>query len=91
MKLNKEDKQLLFQQYSAQKSVQDTGAPESQIALSTHRIKHLTAHLKTHPKDKAARLGLVKLVSNRRRQLTYLQQEGIQRYRSIVASLGLRK
>lgn len=91
MKLTQEEKQQLCQQYSIQKSAQDTGAPESQIALATHRIRHLTAHLKSYPKDKAARLGLIKLVSNRKRQLTYLQQEGIERYRGIVASLGLRK
>jgi small subunit ribosomal protein S15 len=91
MKLNQEKKQQLCLQYSVKKSAQDTGAPESQIALSTHRIQHLTAHLKSNPKDKAARLGLIKLVSNRKRQLTYLKQEGIERYRNIIASLGLRK
>ena len=91
MKLNKEDKQQLFQEYGAKKSAQDTGSSESQAALFTHRIKHLTEHLKLHPKDKASRLGLVKLVGKRKKQLTYLQKEAIERYRGVVASLGLRK
>lgn len=91
MKLNKEDKQQLFQEYGAKKSAQDTGSSESQAALFTHRIKHLTEHLKLHPKDKASRLGLVKLVGKRKKQLTYIQREAIERYRGVVASLGLRK
>ena len=91
MKLKQEQKRHLCQQYSVQKVAQDTGAPESQIALSTHRIQYLTTHLQSNPKDKAARRGLIKLVSNRKRQLTYLKQKGIERYRDIIASLGLRK
>ena len=91
MRLDKEGKQQLFQQYGAKKSAQDTGSPESQVALATHKIKHLIVHLKSHPKDTAARLGLIKLVSKRKRQLTYLQQEALERYRGVVASLGLRK
>ena len=91
MKLNKEDKQQLFQEYGAKKSAQDTGSSESQAALFTHRIKHLTEHLKLHPKDKASRLGLVKLVGKRKKQLTYIQREAIERFRGVVASLGLRK
>ena len=91
MRLNKEDKQQLFQEYGAKKSAQATGSSESQVALFTHRIKHLTEHLKLHPKDKASRLGLVKLVGKRKKQLTYLQKKAIERYRGVVASLGLRK
>ncbi|MEM7055414.1 MAG: 30S ribosomal protein S15 [Bacteroidota bacterium] len=91
MQLSKEDKQQLFQEYSAKKLAQDTGSPESQVALFTHRIRHLTEHLKLHPKDKASKLGLVKLVGKRKKQLAYLQKESIEQYRGIVASLGLRK
>jgi len=91
MKLSKEEKQQLVQTYSTKKVAQDTGSPESQIALFTHRIKHLTEHLKLHPKDKASRLGLIKLVGKRRKQLGYLQEGKIGRYRGIVTSLGLRK
>lgn len=91
MKLNKKDKQQLFQKYSTQKLAQDTGSSESQVALFTHKIRYLTNHLKTHTKDKASRLGLIKLISKRKRQLTYLQREGIERHRSLIASLKLRK
>lgn len=89
--LNKEAKQELFQAYSIQQVAADSGSPESQVALFTHRIKHLTGHLKLHPKDKASRLGLVKLVGKRKKQLTYLQQSNVERYRGLIARLGLRK
>jgi small subunit ribosomal protein S15 len=72
-------------------SDQDTGRPEVQIAIFTSRINHLTDHLKQNPKDHSSRLGLLKLVGKRRRLLDYLAQRDIERYRSIIAKLGIRK
>ena len=69
----------------------DTGSPEVQIALLTTRINELNAHLKTHPKDKHSYRGLLKMVGHRRNLLAYLQKTDIERYRAIVARLGLRK
>lgn len=91
MQITREEKEQLFQTHSIQQSVQDTGSSESQIALATHRIRHINAHLKSHKKDNAARLGLIKLVGKRKRQLGYLQQQDLGRYRRIITSLGLRK
>ena len=91
MKLTQAAKTSLFQEFGAQKTAQDTGSPESQVALFTHRIKHLTEHLKSNKKDSASRLGLTKLVGKRKRLLSYLKQEDLERYRTILASLGLRK
>lgn len=89
MYLTSEVKKDLFQKYG--KSESDTGSPESQIALFTHRINHLTEHLKQHKHDSATRLGLLKLVGKRRRLLNYLQRTEISRYRSIIAELNIRK
>lgn len=69
----------------------DTGSPEVQIALLSTRIGELTEHLKTHTKDHHSRLGLLKMVGRRRRLLDYLQGEDIERYRAIIAKLGLRR
>ena len=69
----------------------DTGSPEVQIALLSERITYLTEHFKTHKKDHHSRRGLLKLVSQRRRQLDYLKQIDIERYRSLIAKLNLRK
>ena len=69
----------------------DTGSPEVQIALLTWRINHLTEHLKTHKKDHHSRRGLLKMVGKRRNLLNYLMKTDIERYRAIVAKLGLRK
>ena len=69
----------------------DTGSPEVQIALLTTRINYLTEHLKSHKKDHASRLGLLKMVGQRRRLQRYLQENDIQRYRDIVQKLGLRR
>jgi small subunit ribosomal protein S15 len=68
----------------------DTGSPEVQIALLTQRIRDLTEHLKIHKKDHHTRRGLLKLVGQRRRLLNYLRKNDIERYRAIVAKLGLR-
>ena len=69
----------------------DTGSPEVQIALLSHRISHLTEHLKTHKHDHHSRRGLLLLVGQRRRLLNYMQKQDIDRYRSIVERLGLRR
>ena len=69
----------------------DTGSPEVQIAVLTKRINDLTEHLKIHQKDHHSRRGLVKMVGHRRTLLNYLQKTDIERYRAIVAKLGLRK
>ena len=69
----------------------DTGSPEVQIAILSERIKELTEHFKTHKKDHASRRGLLMLVSKRRRLLDYLKTNDADRYRDVVAKLGLRK
>jgi small subunit ribosomal protein S15 len=69
----------------------DTGSPEVQIALLSERITYLTEHFKTHKKDHHSRRGLLKLVSSRRRQLDYLKRIDIERYRSLIGRLNLRK
>lgn len=69
----------------------DTGSPEVQVALLTARINHLTEHLKEHKNDHHSRRGLLKMVGRRRNLLGYLQKNDIERYRAIVAKLGLRK
>ena len=74
-----------------QKHESDTGSPEVQIALLTARINELTGHLKTHKKDHASRLGLLRMVGQRRRLLRYLQDREVSRYRDVIAKLGLRR
>ena len=69
----------------------DTGSPEVQIAILTARINHLTEHLKTHKGDHHSRRGLLKMVGQRRNLLKYLRETDIERYRSIIARLGIRK
>jgi small subunit ribosomal protein S15 len=91
MYLTSETKQELFKNHGRLKSATDTGSPESQIALFTHRIKHLTEHLKSNKKDHSTRLGLLKLVGKRRSLLDYLHNRDIERYRAVLADLGLRK
>jgi small subunit ribosomal protein S15 len=72
-------------------SENDTGSPEVQVALLSHRIAHLTEHLKQHKHDHHTRRGLLLLVGRRRRLLNYMQKQDINRYRSIVERLGLRR
>lgn len=91
MYLTKEKKADIFQAYSPAQTATDTGSPEVQVALFTTRINHLTDHLKAHKHDSATRRGLLKLVGKRRRLLDYLQKNDIERYRAIIAKLGLRK
>lgn len=69
----------------------DTGSPEVQIALLTDRINHLTEHLKSHKKDHHSRRGLLMLVGRRRRMLDYVAKNDVERYRAIIAKLGLRR
>lgn len=69
----------------------DTGSPEVQIAILTTRINQLTEHLKIHKKDNHSRRGLLKMVGKRRRLLDYLIKKDIERYRAVIAKLGLRK
>jgi len=69
----------------------DTGSPEVQVALLTERISHLTEHFKVHAKDHHSRRGLLKLVGQRRRLLDYLKDKNLDRYRSVIQSLGIRK
>ncbi len=73
------------------RSDNDTGSPEVQIAILSERINQLTAHLKNHPNDDHSRLGMYKLVGKRRRLLDYLARTDIERYRAIIAKLGIRK
>ncbi len=69
----------------------DTGSPEVQVALLTERINHLTEHLKLHKKDHHSRRGLLMLVGRRRRMLDYLKDVDVERYRALIAKLGLRR
>ena len=84
-----ENKQQLIEEYAVEDG--DSGSPEVQVALLTARINHLTEHLKTHKKDHHSRRGLLQLVGRRRRLLTYLQRTDIERYRSLIKRLGLRR
>ena len=89
MYLDNEKKVEIFVQYG--KGTTDTGSAESQIALFTYRIKHLTEHLKANHKDYKTARSLTKLVGKRRSLLDYLYDRDINRYRAIVKALGLRK
>ncbi|MDD4143969.1 MAG: 30S ribosomal protein S15 [Prolixibacteraceae bacterium] len=89
MYLTSEKKQEFFSTYG--KNEKDTGSSEGQIALFTYRINHLTGHLKQNKKDHSTRRALIKLVGKRRRLLDYLKNTEIDRYRSIIEKLNLRK
>lgn len=82
-------KQEIIQKYATHEG--DTGSPEVQVALLTYRINHLNEHLKLHKKDHHSRRGLLKMVGARRGLLNYLRDKDIERYRTLVAALGLRK
>jgi len=69
----------------------DTGSPEVQVAMLTERISHLTEHMKVHSKDFHSQRGLLMLVGRRRRLLNYLRREDVERYRALIAKLGLRR
>lgn len=83
------EKTQIMQEYATHEG--DTGSPEVQIAVLTKRINDLTDHLKTHKKDHHSRRGLLKMVGHRRNLLNYLADKDIERYRSIIARLGIRK
>ena len=89
MSLTQEKKAELIEKFGD--TPQDTGKAEVQIALLTERINQLTDHLRTHKKDHHSRRGLLMLVGQRRRFLKYLQRSDLERYRSLVKELGLRK
>ena len=87
--IQKEGKKQLIDEYKSHEG--DSGSPEVQIAILTHRINTLTEHLKTNKNDHHSRRGLLKMVGHRRNLLNYLKEMDIERYRAIVSSLGLRK
>ena len=87
--LTQESKTELIKTYAVH--TQDTGSPEVQVAILTERIKYLTTHLKANKHDYHTRRGLLKLVGQRRRQLRYLNNRDVNRYRELIARLGLRK
>lgn len=85
----KEEKNQIIAEYAQHEG--DTGSPEVQIALLTKRINDLTTHLKDHKKDHHSRRGLLKMVGRRRNLLNYVMKSDIERYRSLIARLGIRK
>jgi len=87
--INKEDKQDIIKEYQIHEN--DTGSPEVQLAILTDEINNLTEHLKIHKKDFHSRRGLLKKVGRRRRLLEYLKAKDIERYKSLIKKLGLRK
>ena len=89
MSLNAEAKSQIVSEYA--RSEGDTGSPEVQVALLTHRISELTDHFKTHKGDHHSRRGLLRLVNQRRSLLDYLRKKDIQRYRDLIERLGLRR
>ena len=87
--LTKETKEQIIKQYARTEG--DTGSPEVQVAILTYRIKALTEHLKTNHKDHHSRRGLLKMVGKRRGLLDYLKKVDIERYRTLIEQLGIRK
>ena len=85
----KEEKTAIMQEYAAHEG--DTGSPEVQIAVLTKRINDLNEHLRTNKNDHHSRRGLLKMVGHRRNLLAYLQKKDIERYRAVIAKLGIRK
>ena len=89
MVLTTEDKKKLIDKYRLHDS--DTGSPEVQVGLLTHRISYLTEHLKMHKKDHHSRRGLLMLVGRRRRLLNYVKNKDVNRYRAIIETIGLKR
>ena len=87
--ITKEMKTAIIKEYALTEG--DTGSPEVQIAILTYRINDLNEHLKEHAKDHHSRRGLLKMVGQRRNMLAYLKAKDLERYRSLIARLGLRK
>ena len=89
MALDTEQKQEIIDRYRLHDA--DTGSPEVQVAILSERISYLTDHFKVHAKDHHSRRGLIKLVGQRRRLLNYLKNKDIERYRTLIEQLGLRR
>jgi len=89
MNLSKEEKARIIEEYKTHEG--DTGSPEVQIAILTHRINKLNDHLKTHKKDHHSRRGLLKMVGQRRGLQKYLEKTDIERYRNLIGKLNLRR
>lgn len=87
--ITKEMKEQIIKDYQLKDG--DTGSPEVQIAILTYRINDLNEHLKVHKKDHHSRRGLLKMVGQRRNMLAYLKKNDLERYRNLIARLGLRK
>ena len=87
--ITKEKKAAIIAEYG--KNPQDTGSTQVQVAILTTRIKELNEHLNTHPKDHHSRRGLLKMVGRRRALLAYLKKKDLEKYRKLIADLGLRK
>lgn len=87
--ISKEKKQAIIAEYG--RTANDTGSPEVQIAILSARIQELTDHLKENPKDHHSRRGMLKMIGQRRGLLSYLKETDIERYRSLIERLGLRK
>ena len=89
MAITTKEKKKLIEEFKLHES--DTGSPEVQVGLLTHRISYLTEHLKIHKKDHHSRRGLLMLVGRRRRLLNYVKNKDINRYRAIIEALGLKR
>ena len=87
--MRKEEKTAIIEQYATHAG--DTGSPEVQVAILTERINILTEHMRANPQDKHSNRGLLQMVGKRRRLLDYLQKKDIERYRALIAKLGLRR
>ena len=87
--IRKEEKTAVIEANRTHES--DTGSPEVQVAILTARIQQLTEHLREHPHDNHSRRGLLKMVGKRRKMLDYLAKKDIERYRALIAKLGIRK
>ena len=87
--IQKEKKTAIIAEYATHEG--DTGSPEVQVAILTERITQLTEHLKQHPQDNHSRRGLYKMIGKRRSLLDYLMKKDIERYRTLIAKLGIRK
>ena len=87
--INQAKKAEIIKEYQLKEG--DTGSPEVQVAILTARIGELTEHLKQHPKDNHSRRGLLKMVGQRRSMLNYLMKKDVNRYRALIAKLGIRK
>ena len=87
--LSQKEKEAIIKKYKIHTT--DTGSPEVQVALLTEEIKSLLSHLKKHPKDVHSKRGLLKMVSKRRKLLSYLQKESSRRYKSVIKKVGLKK